>query len=311
MKKNNSTIKIFSIWMASALLLLMPRLVFPQVTVVKGIVTDQNDKPLKNAKITFHDPTRGLKFNVKSNEEGEFIKAGMPPALYNVTVGCEGYFTFESPVRISFGMEEKILLKLRKIPPRIDEDKNLSKGIDSFEHGNYDKAIGLFKKVIEEFPSNVEGYYNLGLTYLRKGDIDKATASLEKAVEIKPDGVETYLALGECYFNKGETEKAMNSFSQATEVQPENPKAWYNLGVVYYKLDKTEQALEAFDKSIKLNPDFSSAHYQAGLASIKKGDYQEAIEYFEGFLRLEPDAPEANQVKAMMEELKKRLNKNE
>jgi len=307
MKIKNLFFKILAVSVLLVLFLSIPPFNFGKDTVVKGVVTDQDGKPLKNAKITFLDPSRGLKFKLKSGKNGQFMKVGIPPSFYKITAELKGYFPLQSQARIRFGMEEKITIKLRKIPPRIDEDKDLSKGIDFFTQGQYDKAIASFEKVIEKFPSSVEGYYNLGLTYLRKGDIDQAIVLLEKAKELYPEGIEVYLALGECYFNKGDSEKAMISFSRAIELQPDNPRSYYNLGIVYYKLDKTNEALQAFNKSIELNPEFSSAYYQAGLASVKREDFERAIKYFEDFLRVEPDAPEANQVKAMIEELKKRI----
>ncbi len=292
-------------------LLSIPHLNSAQETVVTGVVTDQEGKPLKNAKITFLDPSRGHKFNLKSNKKGNFIKVGIPPSFYRIIVELEGYFTLESQFRIRLGMTKKMIIKLKKIPPRIDEGKDLAEAIDFFMQGKYEEAIESFKKVVEKFPSNVEGFYNLGLSYLRKGDIDQAIVSFEKVTELKPEGFEAYLALGECYFNKGESEKAMENFSRTIELQPDNPMAYYNLGIVYYRLDKTEEALDAFNKSIELNPEFSSSYYQAALASIKKGDFKKAIIYFEIFLRVDPDATEATQVKAMIEKLKKRLDKTE
>ncbi len=97
----------------------------------------------------------------------------------------------------------------------------------------------------------------------------------------------------------------MDAFSHRLELQPDNAKAYYNLGSVYYKYDKTEEAISHFEKCIKINPKFSSAYHQAWLASVKKGDLQKTIKYFEDLLRLEPNAPEANQVTAMIEQLKK------
>lgn len=63
--------------------------------------------------------------------------------------------------------------------------------------GSYDKAIVSLNKVIEKFPSNAEGYYNLGLAYLRKEKIDQAIASLGKATGLSSDIIQVPLALGE------------------------------------------------------------------------------------------------------------------
>jgi tetratricopeptide (TPR) repeat protein len=288
-------------------LTLIPSLGFGQDTVVKGVVTDPDGNPVEGAKITFFNSDRGLKFTVESDKEGKFIKAGIIPTGYRVTVEKEGFFTMESQARIRFGYTEEMNVKIRKVPPKLEDDKNLSRGIDLFTEGKYDDAIKCFEKVIEKFPENIEGHYNLGLSYLRKGDVNQAIASFEKAAELNPEAMPIFLALGEAYFNKGENEKALENYQQAIKIDPENPKAHYNLAMVYYKLNQTEEALLEFDNCIELAPENSTARYQAGLASIKHGDFERAIAYFESFLKLEPNAPETNQVKAIIEELKKNI----
>jgi len=280
---------------------------YGQQSVVRGAVTDQDGNPIKNAQITFMDPSRGLKFSIKSKNKGDFIKVGMPPSVYQIKVECEGYFLFESQITVRFGVEEVVSIKLEKIPPKVEEDKNFEDGIGFFKQGQYAEAIESFKNALEKIPDSVEIYYNLGLSYLRNGDIDEALLSFEKAIELKPDSMEAHLAQGESYFKKGENEKAMDSFRRALEIQPNNPRTYYNIGIVYYKNDDTEKALSFFKQVIELNPKFSSAYYQAGLACIKMGDLKNAIQFFEDFLRVEPDAPEAARVESLIQELKKQI----
>ncbi|MFP4081150.1 MAG: tetratricopeptide repeat protein [Candidatus Aminicenantes bacterium] len=311
MSLSQSSLKILTTLAFLIFMSAVPNVSPGQETVVRGTVTDQEGNPLEEAKITFLDPARGLKFNLKSDKNGKFIKVGIPPTVYQITVELEGYYTLQSQARIRFGQEEQLNIKLEKIPPSIDEDRDLAAGIEFFEQGQYDQAVACFKKVIEKFPGNLSAHYNLGLTYLRKGEIDQAITVLEKAVELNPEVVEVYFALGESYFSKGENEKAKEIFSRAIEIQPDNPQAHYNLGITYYKYDKLEEALASFKKTIQLDPGFSSAYYQAGLTLIKKGEHEDAIHYFEQFLSLEPDAPEADQIQAMIEELKKQIKNKE
>lgn len=287
-------------------LILIPHFNHAQDTVAQGVVTDEEGTPLKDAKVIFEDPSRGLSFHMKTDKNGRFIKVGLPPTVYQVTVELEGYFPLQSQARIRFGFTENLQITLKKIPPRIDKDKDLDEGVNHFNDGQYDKAIESFKKVIEKFPKNYEGYYNLGLTYLKKDDLDQAIDALEKATELNPESLAAYFALGEGYFAKGDNEKATQSFSKAIELDLDNPMAFYNLGIIYYRLGENEDAIQVFDKAIELNPKFSSAYYQAALALIKMGDFERAIIYFEEFLKVEPNAPEAAQVKTMIEELKKK-----
>ena len=307
MKSSIFISKIILFLTLASLFLSIPIFNFAQESVVKGVVTDSEGNALKDAKITLLDPSRGTKFTTKTDKHGKFVKVGIPPSMYRITVELEGYFTFNSQLPVRLGMRETINIKLEKIPPKIEEDKDLAQGIEFFKQGKYDQAIESFKKVIEKFPSNPDVYYNLGLSYLRSRDINQAITAFEKVIEINPEAIEVYFALGECYFTKEDNEKALAAFSQALELQPDNPKAYYNLGILYYKYDKLEEALSAFEKSIELNPEFSSVYYQAGLVSTKKGNFEKAIEFFNHFLKLEPNAPEADQVTAIIEELKKQI----
>lgn len=307
MKTRDLSLKALLVFILFISPLLIPLFNFAQDTVVQGVVTDKEGHPLKNASLTFEDPSRGLKFHLKTDKNGKFIKVGIPSTVYKVRIEMEGYVPLESQARIRFGFTENLQITMMKIPPRLDEDKDLDEGVKSFNEGKYDEAIASFKKVIEKFPENYEGYYNLGLAYLKKQEIDQAIPALEKATEINPQALPAYFALGEGYFAKGDSEKATQNFSKAIELEPNNPMAYYNLGIIYYKLDKMEEALSAFNKAIELNPELSSAYYQAALSSVKSGDFEKAIKYFENFLKNEPNAPEAAQVKTMIEELKKRL----
>ena len=276
-----------------------------QQTVAEGRVIDEEGKPVPDARLTFSDPERGLTFVLKSDKNGKFIKVGIPPTTYKISVESEGFMPLVSEARIRFGMRENLEIKLKKLISVPEKDEDMAAGSKLFEAGKYDEAAAHFRQVIERYPALYEGYFSLGLTLLKKGEVDPAIAALEKAAEVNPRSVESLFALGEAYFAKGESEKAQDSFSKAIALNPESPLAHYNLGLVFYKLGKNEEALAAFERSIASKPDNASAHYQAGLAAIRLQDFDKAIKSFQEFLKLEPNAPEAAQVKLMIEELEK------
>jgi len=280
---------------------------FGQEGAVKGIVKDRTGQPLKDVKVTFTDTRSGNRFSLKSNKEGKFLKFAIPQAEYRVKAELEGYKPFETILFIAFGQDENVEIALEKIPPKIDEDKDFIEGVNLFRQAKYKESIEYFEKVAARYPDSPEILYNLGISAFRDGDTDRAIVVFDKALQITPDMVEVYLALGECYFNKGEKEKAMDAFSKAISFQPANAKAHYNLGIIYYKIEKLDEALAEFQKAIDLDSGFSSPFYQAGIVSVKKGDLKAALQYFETFLKMEPDAPEAAQVKTMIEELKKQI----
>jgi tetratricopeptide (TPR) repeat protein len=279
---------------------------FAQNVVIRGTVTDQEGNPLEDVHIKLVDPARGLMFDLKSDKKGNFMKVGIPFAAYRISAELEGYVPFNSQIQPRMGTEERILIKLTKISPNLNEDKDFAEGTEFFSKQQYTEAITAFEKVVEKFPGNYEGFYNLGLSHLRAGHIDQAIDLFEKSIELNPDSYESHRALGESYFQKGEIEKATKTLAEAVVLQPDNPMSHYNLGLAYDKMGKPEEALQEYQKTIVLKPDLSAPYYQAALVFIRLENYKGAIEYFEKFLELEPDAPEAGQVKSMIEELKKR-----
>jgi tetratricopeptide (TPR) repeat protein len=307
MRKKVSLLSLYLLFGLACLLLLGPRSSPAQESSVQGVVTDEEGKPVRDARLTFADPQRGLNFVLKTDKNGRFLKVGIPPTTYKVTIELEGFITLEYEARIRFGMRETLEIKLKKPLSVPEKDEDMTAGSDLFRAGKYDEAAARFRKVIERYPLQYEGYFNLGLTLLKKGEVDPAIVALEKAAEINPQSVDSLFALGEGYFAKGESDKALERFSQAIALNPESQLAHYNLGLVFYRLGKNDEALAAFERSIGLKPDDASAHYQAGLAAMRLQNFDKAIKSFQEFLRLKPNAPEAAQVKTMIEELKKQI----
>jgi tetratricopeptide (TPR) repeat protein len=282
-------------------------LAFAQNTVIRGKITDPEKKPLPNVTVTLRDSSTGVKFVVKSKKDGSFMKLGIPPARYQVTLELEGYFPLEFPLQVNFGDDKENAFTMEKVPPKIGDDPDLAEAMKYFQESKYEEAVKYFQKGAAKFPRSVEIPYNLGISYLRSGRVDEAIASFEKAISLKPDLIDPYYALGECYFNKGDSDKALATFKKALELQPDSGRVYYNLGIIYYKNNMTDEAINYFEQAKKLSPDFTSTFYQLGLAYIKKGDFVRAIENLEKFLALEPNASEAAATKKMIEELKKQI----
>lgn len=284
-------------------------LIYPltaQESIIKGQVTDQDNKPLANVQITFHDLARGTRFSVTTKKDGTYFKVGLPPATYKITVKAEGFFPFETTLQIEFGREHTANFILERITSPIEEDIDFKEGLKYFEAGELEAAAASFQKAAEKMPHSLEANYNLAICYLRLEKTAEAIDLLERILRQKKDVPEVYMALGEAYFNRQEIDKAISNFKRAQELQPNNERILYDLGLIYYKIDQLESAISSLEQAIKLNPHFSSAYYQLGLVFIKKGDYSRAIEALEKFLQLEPEAKEASQVKVIIDELKKK-----
>lgn len=69
--------------------------------------------------------------------------------------------------------------------------------------------------------------------------------------------------------------------------------------------DKVDQAIALYKKAVELAPDLAKAERALGIAYAAKSDEAEAVIHYKRFLELDPNAPEAAQVRTIIEKYEK------
>jgi Flp pilus assembly protein TadD len=304
----NQKMKIRSVasaCLAVAVALSLAAPTFAQESLVEGIVVDRDGKPVADVRIVFSHKSQGNRFTVKSNTSGRFMKVGMPLGLYAIAVEADGFIPLGGDVNVDVGRNQGLKLVLERVPVQPKHDPDLAEGTRLFQAGQFKEALPFFQKAADRTPDNVEANYALALSLLRSGEVEGAIARFEKVRTMKPEMVEAYLALGEAYFAKGESEKALTFFDRALELQPNSAEVHYNIGLIHYKNNETEKAIQSFSASLSLDPKFAATYYQLGLAHIKQGKMELAVTNLEKYLELQPNAPQAAQVRTIIDQIKK------
>jgi len=281
--------------------------IFAQDARFRGSVKDEYGNPIVEAKITLTLVAHNLSFTFKTDKKGKFYRRGIEPGEYLLTVEVPGYQPVRQNISFSIGQEYKMDIIVAK-EEKIQEARNkFEQGILYFEQGKFEEAIEAFEAVLKEKPDFAEGYYNLGMVFLRKGENENAEKAMAKAIEIKPDFIEAYFGLGQVYVERGEEEEALKLYQKAIEIKPNEAKIFVNLGALYFSRGEEDLALEALLKAKELDPSLPNTYYQLGLLYYKKQDLTKSVENFEKFLEFAPSAPEANSVREIIEELKKKI----
>lgn len=88
----------------------------PYYSRISGIVTDENNSPVQNAKISIHN-IRGMSYGITAttNENGEYTLE-CPQDSYKIGVKADGYETFETDdfININYGKETIFNITLKK-----------------------------------------------------------------------------------------------------------------------------------------------------------------------------------------------------
>jgi len=123
-----------------------------------------------------------------------------------------------------------------------------------------------------------EGYYQIGVAYLRMGEIPLALNYLFKAQKLNPDDPKIYNAIGLAFIQRGDYQRAEEYLRKALSLKPDFSEAWLNLGILYEEKGDLKKAkeyyLKALENPLYLTPEV--AYYRLALLELKEGNREQA-----------------------------------
>jgi len=207
----------------------------------------------------------------------------------------------------------------------------------------HDEAEAEARKAVEIEPARVESQMVLFNVHDKRGDLEQARTILEAARTAAPQDTRILLRLAYVAKKTGDTAGAIAAYTQVTEADPDNAEAWlelanlhdeagnleasegayqkvveidpagahqtyYNLGATIIKRGNSsesdiERAIDAFRKALEIRPNYAKAAQELAIALITVGDKDGARDTLEVFVGGNPDAPEAPQMKALIQSL--------
>ena len=106
--------------------------------------------------------------------------------------------------------------------------------------------------------------YKEFLELYNQGNFEAALLVANKIIENDPEYAVAYTNRGIVYNNLGNYEAALKDHTKALSLDPEYAVAYNNRGGVYYNLGNNEAALEDYNKALSLDPEDSYAHLNKG-----------------------------------------------
>jgi len=170
--------------------------------------------------------------------------------------------------------------------------------------GDYDVAIGMYKKSIKFNPRDEKTHNNLGNTYRDTGLYVEAMKEYERALKINPYLVEAHSNLGILYATRGLYDEAIREFMIALEINPNLAGVHNNLGNTYRRKGLYDKALNEYQEAVNLDPSFAGAYNNLGVTFADMGELRRALEQFEKALAVNPSYEQAksnlNKVREML-----------
>jgi tetratricopeptide (TPR) repeat protein len=154
------------------------------------------------------------------------------------------------------------------------------KGYQSFQRGEYQKAIANFRRYLEQDPQNEVVLSLTARAYNEKGDLQQAKKYFNKTLNVSPNSLSNLNQLGRIYMQNQEFQNAISIFQQMINVRNTYAPAYMNLGYAYAQTGNTQSAISYLEQAIQYNPRMKQAYQLLGQIYQQRGNQQQARRYF-------------------------------
>lgn len=275
----------------------------------------------KTIKINLESVSAFGNHSTVADQDGSFRFQSLPNGTYTVVVDAGADYE-KSREPVSFDREVspggRIVQVTIQLQPKVDSSNPLFANVPEKALGFYQKGTAAAKKgdakaAVESLNAAVAAYPNfplalseLGTQYMILKEMDKAGETFEALLKLKPTDAAAHLNLGIVAFNKKKMDDAESHLRKAVELKSPGPSAHYYLGLTFISTKRYPDAVTEFQAAISNGGDnLALAHkYLGGLYMGHPDKKQEAISELEKYLALDPKAPDAERIKATIQDLR-------
>jgi Flp pilus assembly protein TadD len=308
-----------------ALLCLVPRAGYSQMATVRGLVLDDNGKPVPDVKVEMEfkgESRQKIVKTVTTDKKGGFVRAGLPSGPYKITFSKEGYRPYGIEMTVSLGgLSEIPDVVLKAVPaagPAMPEaaggpgtsaapaapetapvaeaqraqlGEAFTKALEATKTGQLDEAESLYKGILDKYPTAAAVHFNLGYVHRRKKEWSAAEADYRKVMELEASRSDAYVAMGALYEESGRGDEALEFMKKAAPQFEPDARFQFAFGAIALNAGQPDLAEKAFSKAQTLDPNNPEVHFHLGTLAVGQNDVPKAISHLEQYLALTGQNP--------------------
>lgn len=181
-----------------------------------------------------------------------------------------------------------------------------SKAMSELKKNRLGPAEELLRQAVEADPKFAGAFNDLGALLMQQGKYAEAEKTLSQALQADPKSIYALLNLGITLNHLGKFSEAIETLREALRLEPHLVTAHLHLGIALVETDQFQEAGAELTRALK-SPGEHIALGQLYLGKLyaRTGDFQKAIEALNLYLEKAPTASNANEIRALIERLKR------
>ena len=159
---------------------------------------------------------------------------------------------------------------------------------EAMKRHDYEAAILLHQRLLENEPANGLALYHLGYAYGQTGDHGKEVLYYEKAMALgfKEDNI--FFNLGMAYGELNQIKNSIRAFNKALDINPDSAENHFGLAFAYQRSVADKLAEKEFLKAIEIDPVHVDARLYLSLLYADMGQLQKAAVQLQKILEIDP-----------------------
>jgi tetratricopeptide (TPR) repeat protein len=302
-------------------LVALPALAHAQVGSLAGKVVGPDGKPVADAVVTLTQTANSLTATVKTNSNGEWVRAGLQAGNpWNIRVKKGDLEGGMNNVRVQFNgvLELPPITITAAVDPatkaRMEAEKAETAAIAkataeveaAIKAGDFDLAIAKYTEALVTLPGCAVCYVRMGDLHMKKDRVAEAEKAYLAAIKLDDQNSEAYNALTNIYNAQRKFDEAAKMSAKFNSIAASsggggNAESLFNQGAIAFNQNKIAEAKPFLEKAIALKPDLAEAHYLYGMVLINEGKVPEAKKSLAEYLKLAPTGPNAPTAKAIID----------
>jgi tetratricopeptide (TPR) repeat protein len=128
---------------------------------------------------------------------------------------------------------------------------------------------------------------------------------LQQLADQAPRNPQAWTLLGDALMDSNRFAEAVDAYQKSLALDPKNVNARVDMGTCLKNSGRPQQAIEEYKKAIKIEPGHLNAHRNMGVVlAFDLNDRKGAVKAFEKYLELAPNAPDAGEIRQLIQNLK-------
>ena len=127
------------------------------------------------------------------------------------------------------------------------------------EEENYDDALSIYDKILQNEPNNISALIDKGVTLQNLGKFKKAIILFDKVIELSPKNIDAILNKGTCFHSQKKYMEAIDCYDQVLKLDKKCAFAFAYKGLSLGESGNLEYAIKYFKKALSIDKQFDLA----------------------------------------------------